>query len=70
MGDQKHSQGVVEVVMTEIKRPEIASDEVRSTAYFGARIKLHPVVAERQQALVTRTVQEWQRLHGSQKKLQ
>ena len=70
MGDQKHSRGVEEVVMAGIKLPEIASDRVDTTPYFAARIKLHPVVAERQQGLVTRTVQEWQRMHDSQKKLQ
>ena len=70
MGDQKHSQGVEEVVMAGVKLEENASNDVRSTAYLGAHIKLHPVVAEREQGLVTRTVQEWQRMHGSQKKLQ
>jgi len=56
--------------MAGVKLEENASNDVRSTAYLGAHIKLHPVVAEREQGLVTRTVQEWQRMHGSQKKLQ
>jgi HEAT repeat protein len=70
MGDQKYSEEVEEVVLTEMKLPEIVSDGVDTTAYFRVRLKLHPVVAQSQQRLVTRTVQEWQRTNRSQKRLQ
>lgn len=70
MGDQEYSQGVEDAVLTEMKLPEIASDGVDTTAYFGVLIKLHPVVAERQQRLVARAVQEWQRINRSPKRLQ
>jgi hypothetical protein len=70
MGDQKHSQGVREVVLTEMKLPEIVSDGVDARTYFQARIKLHPVIAETRQLLVARTLQEWQRANGSQERLQ
>jgi hypothetical protein len=70
MGDRKYSTEVEEVVLTEWKLPELVRDGVDTTTYFSVRLRLHPVVADRQQGLVAHTVQEWQRIHRSEKPLQ
>jgi HEAT repeat protein len=74
MGDQTNAKEIVEVVRTEWKLPEIASDiasgRLDTAAYFRVRIKLHPVVAERRRQLTMRAVEAWERLNRSETGLQ
>jgi len=65
MGDQTNSKQVVDVVRTEWESPELASDRSHGLIvpqYFSGRIRLHPVVAERQNQLTTQAVRAWKRL--------
>jgi len=63
MGDQTNSKQIVDVVQSEWKHPEIVSDGLDTTAYFRVRIRLHPVVAERQNQLTIQAIKTWERLN-------
>ncbi len=66
MQDRTNSEAIRKVVRAEWKLPEIASDGLNATAYFGARIELHPVVEGKQRELTRRVVQEWERMNRSE----
>lgn len=62
MGDRTRAKKVQDVVQAEWKDPEIASDDLNAAEYFGAHIKLHAVVSERQRQLTLRAKEAWDRL--------
>jgi hypothetical protein len=58
---------VLEVIHADWKDPALASLANDPAVHFSARINLHSVLAERQQQLTLRAVENWQRIDSGRK---
>jgi HEAT repeat protein len=62
MGDRTHAIEMVEVVQQDLQLIGFAKWRMDISFYFKHRLDIYPVLAERQQQLTARVVQEWERI--------
>lgn len=65
MNDRTNDKQVITVVRSEMKDLKIPSDDSRVVSYFRARIKMHPVVLDREIELTNQVVKAWEDLNKS-----